>query len=624
VFCTANREAVGKEPAARRGQTNVQSRPHAEPNLLWQQLATRVQPKLSVRAPDDPYEREADQVADQVMRMSAPVVQRSCAGDAGGASCANCNDEDELQRGHPTIQRQANSATARRELETPSALLSTLDSGDPLEPATRTFMEPRFGTSFESVRVHTGERAAQSARSIDALAYTIGPHIVFDKGQYAPTPSAGRRLLAHELTHVVQQGNAGIGTRRNSSTGAHPSSLARRSTLSPMLQREVPHGDPIHDPLIAQYRRDRGLPPNGIDPTTGDRVGPSDGEIKYGDDYARWLAKGDVSAPSHAPSLKAVAAPLNVAACGTVTPGMDPSKAATIRGCVTHARYLGFLAQSISNIGQVASPYAPALAQLYGAAMKQFVTAGTGSFPTLGNPQDSTISNVNITISGDVIPVSTFVLRLEQIRTNAPGAIQNGAFSPILGGIALTEDSDSALLSDQADIERTIYHEGIHLLSGIISLANSNARKTPGGKVIHRELDSNLTGAFEARFVKAVEPMFNDALAHVAVNSGGGLTKPTANKLALLQWFRVENEIITRVEEQVYLALRAGRGFTISDLQAMTQLWLATAAYWDPAQHFDNADLSKFLAAKQSTINSDVLPVIQEAQKQYLYLRPPA
>src|SRR5260370_36773575 len=97
-----------------------------------------------------------------------------------------------------------------------------------------------------------------------------------------------------------------------------------------------------------------------------------------------------------------------------------------------------------------------------------------------------------------------------------------------------------------------------------------------------------------------------------------------SSDLALLQWFRVENEIITRVEEQVYLALRAGRGFTISDLQAMTQLWLATAAYWDPAQHFDNADLSKFLAAKQSTINSDVLPVIQEAQKTYLYLRPPA
>src|SRR5437763_830050 len=106
---------------------------------------------------------------------------------------------------------------------------------------------------------------------------------------------------------------------------------------------------------------------------------------------------------------------------------MDPAKADIIRRCVTHARDMGFLAQSLANIGRVAFPYAPALAQLYGAAMKKFLTAGTRSFPMLNNPQDSAISNVNITISGDVIPVSTFVLRLEQIRKNAPGAIQNGA-----------------------------------------------------------------------------------------------------------------------------------------------------------------------------------------------------
>src|SRR5512134_563730 len=77
--------------------------------------------------------------------------------------------------------------------------------GQPLDAATRAFMEPRFGHDFSGVRVHTDARAAESARAVQALAYTVGRDIVFGDQRYSPQTSPGRRLLAHELTHTLQQ-----------------------------------------------------------------------------------------------------------------------------------------------------------------------------------------------------------------------------------------------------------------------------------------------------------------------------------------------------------------------------------------------------------------------------------
>jgi len=81
-------------------------------------------------------------------------------------------------------------------------------SGQPLDAATRSFMEPRFAHDFSRVRVHTDERAVESAHAVNALAYAVGPNIVFASGQYAPQTSAGRQLLAHELAHVTQHASA--------------------------------------------------------------------------------------------------------------------------------------------------------------------------------------------------------------------------------------------------------------------------------------------------------------------------------------------------------------------------------------------------------------------------------
>jgi hypothetical protein len=160
-----------------------------------------LQPKLSVSQPGDPHEQEADRVAEQVMRMPAPVVQRQCAACAtGGPLCPACEEE-----GAPMVSRKAE-GTGISAGDVPSSVDSALSSpGEPLSPLTRAFFEPRFGQDLGHVRVHTDGGAQQSAREINALAYTVGSHVVFGADRYAPFSTEGRRLLAHELAHVSQQ-----------------------------------------------------------------------------------------------------------------------------------------------------------------------------------------------------------------------------------------------------------------------------------------------------------------------------------------------------------------------------------------------------------------------------------
>ena len=176
--------------------------------------STPIQTKLRVNAPGDAFEQEADRVADQVMRMpgsfavgepmtvtAAPVLQRKCCGHAGGENgpCDECDKKVELQR----------SATAPGPApHSPPIVHDVLkEPGAPLDANTRAFFEPRFGHDFSKVRVHTNSHAADSAKAIKALAYTVGNHVVFGAGQYAPRTTEGGRLVAHELAHVLQQGS---------------------------------------------------------------------------------------------------------------------------------------------------------------------------------------------------------------------------------------------------------------------------------------------------------------------------------------------------------------------------------------------------------------------------------
>jgi hypothetical protein len=147
------------------------------------------------------------------------LLQRkcACAGTPGPTGeCAECRAK------RLGIQRSAEGHPATA----PPVVHDVLGSpGQPLDAQTRTFMEPRFGHDFSRVRIHADVRAAESARAVEARAYTVGSDIVFGSGQYAPHTAVGQRLLAHEITHVLQQ--------REAATG---------STLSPSLQ-PGPAGD---------------------------------------------------------------------------------------------------------------------------------------------------------------------------------------------------------------------------------------------------------------------------------------------------------------------------------------------------------------------------------------------
>jgi|GEM_PF-6793648 len=173
-----------------------------------------VQCKLSIGRTDDPLEHEADRVADQVMRTPDSDVATTPSGPQVQRKCASCEEEDK-------VHAKPDAASSGLEPESTSAVEDTLNSsGQPLDHETRFFMETRFGRDFSGVRVHFDQNAAASARSIGARAYAFGPHMVFGAGQYSPRTPQGRRLIAHELTHTVQQGESSKGPAARSAAPA--------------------------------------------------------------------------------------------------------------------------------------------------------------------------------------------------------------------------------------------------------------------------------------------------------------------------------------------------------------------------------------------------------------------
>lgn len=128
---------------------------------------------------------------------AAHVYRCACGGSAsGGGECESCRAK--------RLQRQATSEPGEP-LEAPGTVSEALNGpGQPLDPPVRAFMEARLGHDFGRVRIHAGQRAAESARAVHAHAYAVGQHIVFDNGRFQPNSQTGRELLAHELAHVAQ------------------------------------------------------------------------------------------------------------------------------------------------------------------------------------------------------------------------------------------------------------------------------------------------------------------------------------------------------------------------------------------------------------------------------------
>ena len=167
-----------------------------------------VQAKLKIGAIDDPLEHEADRVAEAVL-ASAPVPAPSRAPGLLQRKCPACEEEEKQQ--HETVRRAAmpGSGMAQSSCQNgpagPEVVAAVSQGGAPLSADLRSYFEPRFGHYFSRVRIHDNAAAGAAAQSINARAFTLGRDIAFAPGEYAPGTAQGRRLLAHELAHVVQQ-----------------------------------------------------------------------------------------------------------------------------------------------------------------------------------------------------------------------------------------------------------------------------------------------------------------------------------------------------------------------------------------------------------------------------------
>src|SRR5262249_54414802 len=172
-----------------------------------------VQAKLAGNPSGDAFEQEADRISQSVMRMPEP-----------GRGQGHMDERVQTNR--------VSGSEASRAEAPPSVHEALRSAGRPLDGATRSFMEPRFGHDFSRVLVHSGSTAEQSARDLNARAFTVGNEIVFGRGRFAPETREGKSLLAHELTHVIQQ------------TGATPASgVVQRAPDKPAEKEKAPFRD---------------------------------------------------------------------------------------------------------------------------------------------------------------------------------------------------------------------------------------------------------------------------------------------------------------------------------------------------------------------------------------------
>jgi peptidoglycan hydrolase-like protein with peptidoglycan-binding domain len=170
--------------------------------------------------------------------MGAKLQRCSCGKSAGaGTQCEECKTQ--------AMQLQRSPASSAEDTTAPPIIHEVLNSpGRPLDAATRNFMEPRFGADFSNVRVHTGGKAAESAKAVGALAYTVGRDIVFAMGQYSTASSAGNKLLAHELAHTVQQGSLEPAMQRQAA--------ARRVLQAPRFQGNAQLERALNNEILIQ------------------------------------------------------------------------------------------------------------------------------------------------------------------------------------------------------------------------------------------------------------------------------------------------------------------------------------------------------------------------------------
>jgi len=220
-----------------------------------------LQAKLSIGQPGDIYEQEADRVAEQVMRMTEEkqsLVNGHSSSVQRQSGCPGCEEEEK-----PIARKAAGNCNGGPDIMScvESHINALKGGGQSLSPSTRSFFEPRFGSDFSNVRVHTGSDAGAIATEINAKAFTTGRDIFFGAGQYLPGTTSGKNLLAHELTHVIQQSCQGQVLQRFV-TCEGPDTCPRRNHRELERSRSTPHQVEIYQPttfgiLISNFAIDQ-------------------------------------------------------------------------------------------------------------------------------------------------------------------------------------------------------------------------------------------------------------------------------------------------------------------------------------------------------------------------------
>lgn len=273
-----------RKPVQRVEQGPLEAQQHALGNQALQRLvdSRAVQPKLTVGAPNDAYEQEADRVADHVLGMSpqtaagsggTQAVQRMDVhraeddkkqdakgkdtpkkegGKAGGKEAGGKDagkdkkKEDDKAKRKPILDDEKKDEEVQREAaddalvpEISPALEASLDAqsggGEPLPDSLKEFFEPRMGADLSEVRIHTDQRAASAAAELEAQAFTCERDVYFGAGYFEPESTRGRWLLAHELTHTVQQTKTPGSPERGPAGNDVEPSHAITTTAAPLL-----------------------------------------------------------------------------------------------------------------------------------------------------------------------------------------------------------------------------------------------------------------------------------------------------------------------------------------------------------------------------------------------------
>lgn len=221
--------------------------------VLQEVLGYPVQTKLKVSTPEDAQEREADNIAARALAPPEATLQRKAA--------AGEEEDEQKKKEAPKERDKEKEEEVRRKAAGDEAIVTNAAAaaigarrggGQPLPIGERDFFEPRLGADLGGVRVHADTEAARLAASLSARAFTVGTDVFFGRGEYQPGSPSGRRLLAHELAHVLQQsgrktrsGNTHQGTPKNGSgrgqtpTGTTTAPAIGQSTVAPMIMRAV-------------------------------------------------------------------------------------------------------------------------------------------------------------------------------------------------------------------------------------------------------------------------------------------------------------------------------------------------------------------------------------------------